>query len=294
MLFPIHPQGPEFSRVILGAWRWADKNSSEIDHEKLVNQAIELGITSIDHADLYGNYECERIFGRIMVNNSSLRDQLQIITKCGIKPVSDKFPERKLATYDTSQKHIIESVETSLRNLSTDHIDLLLIHRPNPLLDPHEVSAAFTVLKNAGKVKHFGLSNFSNEQFELLQSTLDFHLVTNQIELSLTCSDPVFDGTVDYLMTKQVGIMDWSPLGGGGIFSNNELIEKLKPMAAKYDTEVSSLLIAWLLKLPANNFPVIGTTNPKHLRQLSKAETIDLEREDWFQMLKFARGYDVP
>ena len=294
MLTKIHPDGPAFSRLILGAWRWADRNFSLVEREKLVETSIDLGISTIDHADLYGNYQCEALFGELISNRPSLRQQVQLVTKCGIKPISDKFPDRQLPTYDTSKEHILRSVDNSLKNIATDYIDLLLIHRPNPLLDPDIVAEAFSELHQSGKVLHFGVSNFTNEQFSLLQSRMDLPLVTNQVELSLTYTDLIFDGSLDYLYEKNVGPMIWSPLGGGDIFSNTELMDNLQPLAAKYEVDLATLMILWILKHPANNFPVLGTTRADRLSSMAKAMGMEMEREDWFSMLKHSRGIDVP
>lgn len=289
-----HPEGPELSRIILGAWRWADQPTPLKEHQNLLMTALENGITTIDHADIYGNYECEKLFGKILADNPSIRDKVEIVTKCGIKLVSGKYPDRKLTTYDNSKLHIISSVEKSLTNLATDHIDLLLIHRPNPLMNPDEVAEAFQNLRTSGKVKHFGVSNFTNEQYTLLQSRMDFPLVTNQVELSLTHSDPVFDGTLDFLYTRNTSAMAWSPFGGGSLFSNEKLLADLKPIAEKYDVEIGALVLSWIFHLPSKVLPVVGTTNSQRLTGLTKALNVELTDEDWFLMLRHARGFDIP
>src|SRR5688572_18573783 len=209
----IHPQGPSFSRIIAGAWRWHEVLSDVI--EKLIRTALDEGITTFDHADIYGDHANEEIFGNIIRKNPVLRNKMELVTKCGIKFPSANRPKSWAKHYDTSKEHILWSAENSLKMLGTDRIDLLLIHRPDPLLDPHEVATAFTQLRQQGKVLHFGVSNFTTTQFELLQSNLPFPLVTNQIELSLTCHTALFDGTLDVLMKNKTSPMAWSPLGGG-------------------------------------------------------------------------------
>ncbi|MDH5380639.1 MAG: aldo/keto reductase [Cyclobacteriaceae bacterium] len=290
----IFPEGPEFSRIILGGWRWNDRSFPISEQEKLIDTALELGITSFDHADIYGNYNCQYLFGKVLKNNQALRDKIEIITKCDIKPISGKFPERLLVHYDTSKEHIIESAEESLRALNVDYVDTLLIHRPDPLMDADIVAEAFTQLKDQGKVKYFGVSNFSNAQFSLLQSRLGFPLVTNQLEISMSFTDLIFDGTLDYMQEKRVGIMAWSPFGGGKIFNDKGMITQLNTFAKRYSVSVSAIIIAWLLRHPGNIFPVVGTMKTDRLREIAKASEIAIELQDWFMLLKIARGYDVP
>ena len=284
----LHPQGLECSRIIAGAWRW-----NQVDHQRvdqLIRTALEVGITSFDHADIYGDYSNEKIFGDVIGTQSSLRNKMQLISKCGIKLLSSKHPDTWIKHYDTSKKHIIHSVEQSLSHLRTDYIDLLLIHRPDPLMDPEEVSEAFTLLRQSGKVLHFGVSNFTITQFELLQAHLPFPVITNQIELSLGCTQPLFDGTLDVIMKHRISPMAWSPLGGGKLMSLNETLWLKK---TKYNATESQLSLAWLLKHPANIFPVIGTTQPERIRESAKTIDIELDRQDWFEMLRAATGKDV-
>ncbi len=280
--------------LILGAWRWNDLPMSPGEIEKLLHTGLELGISTIDHADIYGDYTCELLYGKVVKNNPDFRDQFRHITKCGIKLASDKFPGRILPTYDTSREHIVTSVETSLKNMDLEKLDLVLIHRPDPLMDPNEVAEAFTVLRSSGKVAEFGVSNFNREQFELLQAHLDYPLVTNQIELSLLNSEPFIDGSIDFLHTMNLPIMAWSPFGGGKLFKDEKLYGDLQPLAQRYECSVSALAIAWLLHHPATILPILGTTNKGRLHEIAKALEINLDREDWFKMLKYARGYDIP
>lgn len=192
--------------------------------------------------------------------------------------------------YDTSKEHILTSVDTSLKNLGTDYLDLLLIHRPDPLMDAEEVSETFGLLKQNGKVLHFGVSNFTPTQFEMLQSYLPFPLVTNQVELSLSKLDCLFDGTLDVLQKHKTSPMAWSPLGGGKLMSSGS---PLWPKKEKYNATETQLSLAWLMRHPANIFPVIGTTQAERIIESAKAVEIALERQDWFEMLKAATGRDV-
>jgi predicted oxidoreductase len=284
----LHPKGLQCSRIIAGAWRWNSVEGATI--EKLIKTSLELGITTFDHADIYGNYNNEKLFGDVLKKNSGLRKEMQVVTKCGIKLKSDKYPDTWIQHYDTSKQNILSAVDQSLKNLSTDYIDLLLIHRPDPLMDPEEVADAFGLLKQNGKVLHFGVSNFTATQFELLQSCLPFPLVTNQLEISLAKIDTLFDGTVDVMMKHKASPMAWSPLGGGKLMSGQSELWKKKE---KYGATETQLSLAWLLRHPADIFPVIGTTQPERIRESAGAMNIKLDRQDWFEMLKIARGHDV-
>lgn len=283
--------GPSFSRIVAGAWRWT------IDHtqvEQLIRVSLENGITTFDHADIYGDYSNEEIFGRVLKGASALRDQMQIVTKCGIRLLSAKRPEHTIKHYDTSRQHIVNSVEASLKNLATDHIDLLLIHRPDPLMDPAEVAETFGLLRQSGKVLHFGVSNFTTSQFQMLQAYMSTPLVTNQLELSLFHHQLLFDGTVDMLMRDSISPMAWSPLGGGKPFGEQQgLVQQLESIARKYEATVSQLLMAWLLRHPSRMVVVAGTTKTERVKEAAAAVNIELDRQDWFEMLKLARGTDV-
>lgn len=290
----ISENGPSLSRIILGGWRWNDRSFDLPQREKFVEKALELNITSFDHADIYGNYNCQHMFGELLKTNKSLRDKVEIISKCGLKPVSNKFRDRRIIYYDTSKEHIVGSTESSLKELQTDYLDVLLIHRPDPLMDPDEMAEAFYQLKKESKVRYFGLSNFTNEQFQMVQSRLDFPLVTNQLEFSLSHNKPLFNGSLDFLLKEKISPMVWSPFGGGKIFGNKDLMEKLTPLTLTYKCDISTLLIAWLVAHPSKVFPVVGTMNPKRLNPIVDGLDIQLERQDWYLMLKYARGFDVP
>lgn len=285
----LHLKGPALSRIVAGAWRWNDISASAVG--KLIATALDVGITSFDHADIYGDYSNESRFGEFLERNKGLRSQIQIITKCGIKLVSEKWPGTRIKHYDTSKEHILDSVDSSLKNLGTEYIDLLLIHRPDPLMDPEEVSEAFGLLKQNGKVLHFGVSNFSGAQFEMLQQHLPFPLVTNQVELSLSKPQALLDGTVDALLKHGVSPMAWSPMGGGKLMAPGSPLWEQKD---KYDATETQMALAWLLKHPAGLFPIIGTTQPERVIESAKAVELRLDRQDWFQMLKVALGHDVP
>lgn len=285
----IHPQGPTFSRIIAGAWRWHTVSPETVERLALVS--LEQGITGFDHADIYGDHSNEESFGRALAKNPSLRNKMELITKCGIKFPSKKRPATRIQHYDTSKEHILWSAENSLKMLHTDRIDLLLIHRPDPLLNPYEVAEAFDQLKQQGKVLHFGVSNFTPSQFTMLQKHLPFPLVTNQIEISLSRIDPLFNGDLDLMLELGVSPMAWSPLAGGKLMAGEREVFNV---ATKYNASYSQLALAWLLKHPATIFPIVGTTQPDRIIEAAKSIAVNLDRQDWFEMLKWVRGADVP
>lgn len=284
----IHPQGPIFSRIISGAWRWHTVSQDTV--AKLIQTSLDEGITTFDHADIYGDHGNEEIFGNVLKKNSGLRSRMELVTKCGIKFSSAKRPKTWVKHYDTSKEHIIWSVENSLKMFGTDRLEALLIHRPDPLLNPTEVAEAFSQLKQEGKVLYFGVSNFTPSQFTMLQSFLSFPLITNQIEISLSRVDSLFNGDLDLLMQHKMSAMAWSPLGGGKLMANErELFSK----ASKYNASYSQLSLAWLLRHPSIIFPVIGTTKPERITEAAKSMEIKLDRQDWFEMLQWVTGSEV-
>jgi predicted oxidoreductase len=287
----LHPQGPELSTIVAGAWRWNTISPSQI--EALIKTSLENGITSFDHADIYGNYTCEETFGNVLRGNTSLRNQLQLITKFGIRLLSDKRPEHQVKHYDTSKEHIVQSVDNSLKALGTDRLDVLLIHRPDPLLNPEEVADAFMQLKQQGKVLFFGVSNFTTSQFEMLQAYLSFPLVTNQIELSLFKHESFFNGDVDAMLKHKVRPMAWSPLGGGKYVDDDRVKNVFEKICGHYQITSTQLLLAWLLMHPAAVLPIIGTTKPERITEGAKATAVNLTRQHWFELLKAVSGKDV-
>lgn len=285
----IHKEGPEFSRIISGAWRW---NLEESKIDQLIKASLDSGITTFDHADIYGDHGNEEIFGNVLKKSPALREKMEIVTKVGIKFSSGRRPKTWVKHYDTSKEHILWTADNSLKMLNTDRVDVLLIHRPDPLLNPEEVAEAFSTLKKSGKVLNFGVSNFTPTQFEMLQSYLPFPLVTNQLEISLTYHAPLFDGGLDVLMKHRVAPMAWSPLGGGKLIKegSQEMFNKI----SKYGATQTQLSLAWLLRHPSNIFPVIGTTKPERITEAAKAVDIKLDIQDWFEMLMVVQGKEMP
>ena len=286
----IHPDGPEFSRIVTGVWRW--ENLSEPETQRMIETSLDLGITTIDHADIYGDHTVEEKFGKILLRQPSLRSKMELVTKCGIKFPSSRRPANKSHIYDTSARHIIWSAENSLKLLNTDYLDLLLIHRPDPLSDPAEIAEAFEALKKDGKVLHFGVSNFSGPQFHLLLKFVSAPLVTNQIELSVKYTEPFFNGDVDVLMEFNASPMAWSPMAGGKLFEENTEFNRI---ASENDMTVSQLALSWLLLHPSGIFPVVGTTKTERLREMAAVmEKPLMDKDTWFAVLKASRGYDIP
>jgi len=295
----IAPDGPTLSRIIAGVMSWGEwgKNFTVEQTAKYINQCVEMGITTFDHADIYGHYTTEALFGQAIKGKSALRDQIELISKCGIKLTTPNRPDYHIKSYDTSKTHIIASVERSLKNLETDYLDVLLIHRPSPLMDPEEIAEAFSQLRTSGKVRHFGVSNFTLSQLSMLANY--FPLVTNQIEISLLKTDFLIDGTVDQCLKRRVSPMAYSTMAGGQFFADpgTETVIRIKKVAdvltEKYQTTYESLLTAWLLQHPAKILPIMGSTNPERMRTAIGALAIQMEREDWFLLWEAARGVEV-
>ncbi|MCV3771260.1 MULTISPECIES: aldo/keto reductase [Enterobacter] len=290
------PQGPEFSRFVMGYWRLMDWNMSPLQLASFIEEHLDLGITTVDHADIYGDYQCEAAFGEALKLVPALRDRMEIVTKCGIATTAK--PEHALGHYITDSAHIIKSAEQSLVNLATDRIDLLLIHRPDPLMDADEVAEAFLNLHQSGKVRHFGVSNFTPAQFALLQSRLPFTLATNQVEISPVHQPLLLDGTLDQLQQLRIRPMAWSCLGGGRLFNDEEfqpLRNELETIARELNAEsIEQVVYAWILRLPSKPLPIIGSGKIERVRSALAAEELQMTRQQWFRIRKAALGYDVP
>ena len=288
------------SRIVHGHWRLGDWNLSSQELLSLTKECFDLGITSFDHADIYGNYTCESIFGQALALDPSFRNQIQIVSKCGIKLNSDKFPERKIKVYDYSFDYIMNSVNQSLKNLKTDYLDLLLLHRPSPFFDPSEAAKAFEELHKSGKVKQFGVSNFNPLQFEMLQKYGPVQLVTNQVELSPYCLEHFENGNMDFFMKEGIRPMAWSPLAGGMIFNpQNTKSERVRKALIEVSQElnlnsIDTLAYAWILKHPAQAIPIVGSGKLSRIQTAVKALEIDLSLEQWFKIYIAANGEDLP
>ncbi len=283
---------------VAGCMRWGKwgANFLTYDYEIIINQCVENGITAFDHADIYGDYTTEADFGEAIKHKHTLRSTIKLITKCGIQMVCDNRPNHQIKSYNTTKQHIIKSVEQSLRNFHTDYLDVFLIHRPSPLLNPKEVAEAISQLKTEGKVLQFGVSNFLPHQVDALKNEVEISY--NQIELSIVHLKPFLDGTLDNCLQNKIRPMAWSPLGGG-VLSEDEhprfrsIFSTAQELAEKYQTGINQILIAFLLKHPTNILPVVGTTKIERLLQVKEASNIILENEDWFKLYAASTGEDV-
>jgi len=290
----------EFSRIVTGVWKWGVWGAQLDEKEivQLIECSFDQGISSFDHADIYGDYLEEERFGNALKQSSIVRDSIQIITKCGIKlPVAQR-PKNELHVYDTSKEHIIQSAENSLKALQTDYLGLLLIHRPSPLMSLEEIAEAFETLKKEGRVRAFGVSNFTTKQFETLNHF--FPLCTNQIEASLVKLDAFNDGTLLQCQKNKIRPMAWSPLGSGSLMKEAESDQEqrihacAKELCQKYECDKAQLYLAFLLKHPSGILPILGTSKTERIIAASRAIDINLSSEDWFSLWKASTGKDLP
>ncbi|WP_152087469.1 aldo/keto reductase [Pseudoalteromonas sp. A25] len=287
--------------LVMGFWRLMDWQWSKQQCLAYLQHCIELGVTDTDHADIYGEYECEAAFGEALKLAPQVREQIKIITKCGIRPAfAKKGLVGKANHYDSSKAHIIASAQQSLRNFNTDRLDVLLIHRPDYLMDADEVAQAFTQLKQQGDVLHFGVSNFTPSQVQLLQSRLDFELVTNQIECSVYQMKALDDGTLDQCQQLSMPPMLWSPLAGGKLFSGQDdkakrLFATLTQVAEELAVDaIDQVAYAWLNMLPSQPSIVLGTSNIKRVESAIAASKLSLTREQWYRIWQASTGHSVP
>ncbi|WP_371862924.1 aldo/keto reductase [Winogradskyella haliclonae] len=285
-----------YSKIISGTMTWGawGKQFSTAEMEAMIQHCLSIGITTFDHADIYGGYTTEADFGKAFTASGVKREAIQLISKCGIKYISDNR-NYKVKHYDYSKDYIIWSVEESLKHLQTDYVDLLLLHRPSPLMHPNEIAEAITILKKQGKIRDFGVSNFTTSQMDMVGLRMDIDV--NQIEFSLTAHQAMHDGTLDYMFTNGIRPMAWSPLGS--VFREDteqtrRIHKQLGVLMDKYNATEDQLLLAWLLKHPSSITPVVGTTNKIRLQQAMEATKINLELEDWFLILVAAQGHKVP
>ncbi len=292
------------SRIILGCMRMADLDAKDV--ERVINAALDCGITLFDHADIYGGGKCEELFGTVLGNNKGLRDKMRIQTKCGIKQ----------GYYDLSKEHILKSVDDSLSRLKTDYVDLLLLHRPDTFMEPDEIADAFEQLQDSGKVRAFGVSNFNSMQIELLQQALTTSLVVNQMQFGLGNCNMVASGIttnttastamdrdgyiLEYCRMKDITLQAWSPLQyglfAGSIFDEEKfpkLNEVLQAFANRYDVTKAMVAIAWILKHPANMQVITGTMNEAHLQDICRATELKLTKQEWYE-LYMAAGNELP
>lgn len=322
-IFRIPHSDLEVSRIAYGcmhlsrAWDDTAITADEISAAlKAVNAAVDLGITLFDHADIYARGKSEQLFGEVLRRTPGLRDRIVLQSKCSIRFAGEPNADSP-GRYDFSREHIVRSVEGTLGRLGIDHLDLLLLHRPDPLAEPAEVAAAFDELQRSGKVRHFGVSNHSASQISLLRKYVDQPLVANQIELSLLHHYPVSEGilfnlpcgvharaagTLDYCREHDILVQAWAPLAGGKFSAPLSGMDEpmrsaaalVQQMAREKDVSAEALLTAWLLRHPAGIQPIVGTTDPARLTAVCAADELQLTREAWYALLTAMRGQPVP
>lgn len=289
--------GPiDCSRIVYGMWRLGDDSDTSPAHvQRKIETCLAQGITTMDQADIYGGYTAEAILGDALRAAPGLRDKIEIVTKCDIIAPVGRYAEARVKYYDTSARHITASVEQSLGAMGIDVIDLLLIHRPDPLMDHEDTGAALDALVSSGKVRAVGVSNFKRHDWSLLQSAMETPLATNQVELSVLHHAPLTDGDVAWMQEKSVPIMAWSPLAGGRLFGDEgaDVRAVLTRIGAAQGVSAEAVAIGWLLRHPARILPVMGTNSLDRIADLSNAMGVALDRETWFEIYTAALGHEV-
>lgn len=287
-----------FSKIAAGVIRWGSWGAkmSSTKMAGMISSCVEYGVTTFDHADIYGNYTTEREFGDALILSGVSRESIQIITKCGIiKPCAEK-PGFQISHYNTSKAHILDSVDQSLDNLNTDYIDVLMINRPSPAMSYAEMADAFSVLLESGKVKEFGVVNFSSAQLNAFRKF--FPIMSNQMEMSMTHLEPFYDGALDTCIEHGIVPMSWSPLGGGSIYTNTKtgkkLEDRLTSLANKYGWTLSDMALLFLMNHPAGIIPVINQAKADKIKEAMDLFDVELSNEQWFEILIASKGEDLP
>jgi len=282
---------------IVGCMRWGvwGENFTTKQYEQIIEQCLSIGLNVFDHADIYGHYTTEADFGNALKGNSSLRNKIKIITKCGINMLTPNRPHHQIKSYDTSASHITKSVEQSLQNFNTDYVDTLLIHRPDILIDVEEVANTISTLKQSGKVKSFGVSNFTTGQVALLNKCIAVE--HHQVEISVTHLNSFDDGVLDQCQLNNIEAQSWSPMGNGLFTEQNEkntrILETATALYSIYNCSVNQILLAFLYAHPSNIVPVIGTTKFERIAEAKKAKEIELKREDFYKLWSASTGKEV-
>lgn len=284
-----------FSKIIAGTMTWGKwgKNFTAAQMQELLNYCVNIDITTFDHADIYGDYTNEAQFGKALKSSQIKRENIQLISKCGIQMTKGR--PNKVKHYQYDYAYIVQAAEQSLKNLQTEYLDLFLLHRPSPLMHPGEITKAIQTLIKQGKIRHFGVSNFTPSQIALLET--EIAVQANQVQFSLTHTQPMYDGTFDDCIMGKRTAMAWSPLGN--IFKPNTtpnptLQTLLGQLSEKYNLTTSQILLAFVLKHPALIYPVVGTTSKERLKQSIEAVTVNVELQDWFLLLEASLGHRVP
>jgi predicted oxidoreductase len=286
--------GPKVSPAIYGFWRWQDTSATGLaTMEKIVNYCLELGINTFDHADTYGGYQCEELFGEALKQKSFKREDVVLFTKCGVNLPHSTRPDIRVKYVDTSAAHIVKSVDSSLKKLRTDYIDIFLLDQLDPLSNLEETALTLERLRGSGKIRNIGVANFSVFQHQLLASYLRVPIVTNHIELNLLNTTALDNGQLDYIKQKYMRPLASAPLAGGLIENGTDVQAvgvhyKLDELSKKYNANIESLAVAWLIKLGA--LPLIGTMSEQRIRNIVDAFDIDLDRQDWYELYNASKG----
>jgi len=289
-------QSLEVSRIVYGMWRLADDADTSPAHVRAkIDACLAQGITTMDQADIYGGYVAEGVLGNCLKQSPGLRDQLEIVTKCDIIAPIGKYADARVKHYDTSAAHITSSVDASLTYMGIDHIDLLLIHRPDPLMDAAETGGVLDALIASGKIKAAGVSNFRPWDWDVLQANMTNPLATNQIELSLSARDSYTNGDLVHAQQHHIRPMAWSPLGGGRLMTDDSaLATVLDRVAQAQGVDRAAVAVAWLLAHPVGILPVMGTNTLARIEKFADALQVEMDRQTWFELLEAANGYEVP
>jgi predicted oxidoreductase len=294
------PHGPEFSRMVFGTWRLLDTKPTLQEINRRLHVCLDLGITTVDTAEIYGSYEVEESLGAALALTPGLRDKLELVTKAGIYVPCSRHPERRTAHYNATGPRLVKSLEKSLLLLGTDHVELLLVHRPDWLTRADDTATGLNELLRTAKIRAAGVSNYSTTQFDLLNSYMQQPLVTNQVEFHLLHPEPINDGTLHQCEKLGVSPMAWSPLAGGRMFDPGNagaqrLAAAAKGMSARYNgATLDQLAYAWILANPSRPLPVMGTNKLERLQAAAQADEIVLEREDWYAIWEAAQGRKIP
>ena len=297
------PNGQSLSQMAYGVWRLSEASNTSVDANLArIDACLAQGITTFDHADIYGDYRCEALFGDAIRARPALREQIEVVTKTDIMLLSSQWPDTRVKHYDTSPAHVRASVERSLQRIGVEVIDLLLIHRPDPLVDASALGACLDDLIDTGKVKGVGVSNFMPWDVDLLQSRMKHRLQTNQLELGLLHTAPFTNGQVAHAQQHRMPVMAWSPLGGGRLHTQANqagsaaarLAPRLAELAQASGTDTTAVAIAWLMHHPVQVLPVMGSNQIERIQTFAQASQVPMDRQTWFELYELANGHDVP
>lgn len=295
--------GRSLSRMAYGVWRLSEATDASVNANLArIESCLAQGITTFDHADIYGDYSCEALFGQAIKAQPSLKDRIEIVTKTDIMLLSAQWPDTRVKHYDTSPAHVKASVDRSLSRIGVDVIDLLLIHRPDPLMDAHALGECLDALIDCGKLRGVGVSNFMPWDVDLLQSCMKHKLQTQQLELSLLHTAPFINGQLAHAQQHRMPVMAWSPLGGGRLHSQANtpgtsaarLAPKLLELAQAAGTDTTAVAMAWLMHHPAQVLPVMGSNQAERIALFADASRVPMDRQTWYQLYELANGHEVP